>query len=167
MKENIGNKPEKKDLDDRDVMRHESLQAIREGNALPTPAFAVEEGREMVTLLTHEIEKLDSKQLDDLMENLSVVRAAKAGEAVDAVRDKLDVLTTKGIAIPLIVGWLIGAVASGTVEGANVGAAVITAGKKALDNVEANRRIEQVQAKAERIMSLIEAVKAKRLNQQA
>jgi len=143
-------------------MRRRSLQAIREGRALPTPNFAVEEGQEMVTILTHELERLNAEQLDALLENLNHVKTLKAVEATSALRDKMDVFTAKGILVPAVIGWLLGTTLSGTPEGGVAVMGAVTVGKKTIDNLKAHRQIGKVNAKIELVTSLIEKVKAKK-----
>jgi hypothetical protein len=113
-----------KTSEDRDAARQASLDAIREGRALPTPDFAVQEGQEMITLLTHEIQHLDANQLDGLRNNLADLSArsnAELGEALEDPSPEDRLLSWLGT--NTIYGFILGNIVSPGIGGA-VGAAV-------------------------------------------
>ncbi|MFZ3031655.1 MAG: hypothetical protein WA082_01340 [Candidatus Moraniibacteriota bacterium] len=68
---------EGKPIDD-ETLRKESIRAVREGRALPTPEFAIKEGGEMLTALAVEIGKLDLTQIEALQHALK--RAQNAAD---------------------------------------------------------------------------------------
>jgi hypothetical protein len=151
-------------LEKRRNMRRESIDAVREGRALPTPEFAAKEGDEMLTVLAHEIEKLDPKQLDAMYKSLNSVKNSLGKTEADVSETLAGVSNTIPRLGAAIVGYLAGSVATGGMGGGIIGAVAMSSLQNRLWNKilsTSQRELSELTHRLERVKTLVERTKNK------
>ena len=90
--------------------KQEAIDAVRDGRALPTPEFALQEGGEMLTALHEEIEKLNPEELAQLLAAVEEAeKAATPDEFAEKLTKQVSLLDKTGhlvLVVPFFLGTL-------------------------------------------------------------
>src|SRR3990167_5236565 len=94
-------------------LRVKTIEAVKEGRAVPTPKFAIEEGGEMLETLKSEIGKLDGEQLRQFKRALLEAGSATTIEGLVKALDRTSLLEKTGLLIPATLAFFFGTLISG------------------------------------------------------
>ena len=154
-------------------MKRESIEAVRRGDALPTPEFAAEEGGEMFAALASEIEKLDGKQLDALYQALDSERDTSLDALQEKLTSKASLIERNAHIMPIFIAFVLGDAAAYAVGG-GLGAALASGmaavgGTAVLAHVPFSKWPQEKKDAAllrlERVRTLVEKTQARRSQQ--
>lgn len=145
-------------------LKKDTIEAVKEGRALPLPEFAAEEGGEMMVALESEIEKLDAEQLSQFYDALKEAELAKNTEVLkEAFAHSTSLLSHTNL-MALVIPMFFGTYLSGgnpLVGMLATGGAVV-----ALKAIRVSNWTEEEKAatkeKAKRVERLIEQVQKRR-----